>query len=91
MNENVKQNQPVSLFSFLILRVAGLLNSADFSRSCTLQLQPQLELLLLCSDTSKAPTETVPNSMLGLEIVLSDAANSAQVSSNPWQVKNKVV
>ena len=35
MNENVKQNQPVSLFSFLILRVAGLLNSADFSRSCT--------------------------------------------------------
>ena len=29
--------------------------------------------------------------MLGLEIVLSDAANSAQVSSNPWQVKNKVV
>ena len=56
-----------------------------------IKLQHQLEPLLLCSDTSKAPTETVPNSMLGLEIVLSDAANSAQVSSNPWQVKNKVV
>ena len=58
---------------------------AEFSRLQPqlhfIQLQHQLELLLLCSDTSKAPTETVPNSMLGLEIVLSDAANSAQAPS----------
>ena len=46
---------------------------AEFSRLQPqlhfIQLQHQLELLLLCSDTSKAPTETVTNSTLGLEIV----------------------